>query len=173
MKGNKPPSEHRVNVRVGECNFLQGVQKPIVELSNQQGLCKLTGSVPFDFDCSFAIPWLLFCCSKHSWVSHACYILQPLCQMLLQRSAVISRVLRMSHLYKFCHDQAFVMARSEPLPRWAGLFRRRVGLDALSRKIAKQSGCAAAGRCTYWCAADRFGASQCSSGSRAVFLVYI
>lgn len=75
-----------------------------------------------DFDCSFAIPWLLFYCPKHSWVSHACYILQPLCQMLLKRSALISLLLRMSHLYKFAHDQAFVMARSEPLPRRAGLF---------------------------------------------------
>ena len=40
------PSEHRGDVRVGGCNFLQGVRRPIVELSIEQGLLTVTGLEP-------------------------------------------------------------------------------------------------------------------------------
>jgi len=41
MKGNKVPFEQQGVVRVSGRNFHTGVQKPIVELSIEQGLCSL------------------------------------------------------------------------------------------------------------------------------------
>jgi len=61
MKGNKVPSEHPGDVRVGGCNFLQGEQKPIVSWTIRlTRLVQTYGLSAIDFLRSLAIPW---CCS--------------------------------------------------------------------------------------------------------------
>lgn len=53
------PSEHMGDVRVGGCNFLLGVRRPIVELSIDRLVQAYWLSV-IDFLCSLAVPWCCF-----------------------------------------------------------------------------------------------------------------